>query len=1173
MGKMGTGVQNKVGNLGGKVTVPYQRVVDGSKNMEPKDFVVSWWNGGGKMYARMAVNQELTCFLNTKPDIFAYGESQIYKNSRTSIPGYRTINHLAKRNTWRRGIAVHYLQEYQHVITKGKTSKVFDILWIRIKTPRKECVICFFYAPGEAHAEAKRIEFYNELRSGYQFYSTNSKIILLGDTNARLGRYSGDLDIHGKLVSNRNKPLFLSFLEYTGLTYLNGIYARGLPTYEIKGRRRSIIDAGLSNSVSFIKSFEVMSTILGANAQTCHKVLKLTMDWRIRAESNSSSKTEKIRYCTDEVLRKVNTQVAEQMRQLRVVRGTRKPSIFQYGVLRRLYYNAKLKFVGLHRKREPRIVLSWPIRTLQEKIGQMKMMMGIQATDLQLWRLQSLEKQLHKSWELERHKKFANWLKKLNVLGHQRATRSFFAELKSRNGYAEVFGPIRNKKGQISTSLKQSLKNWREFYQDLYKGEEQGNLQMGQVLRRDSPRLSKAMSDKLDEEITIAEVVDAISLLTNYSAPGTDSILSRDFTVLLEEVELDEIWRSEEILRFIHGLLSELWVKEVVPKDLKESVIRPFLKDSEKDPTDPANYRPVALLNVIMKVYEQVIKSRLVAALEKINFFADVQAAFRKGRSTADHLLVLQEIFFHYRYTKKRPRGRQGMKPLFLGFMDIQKAFDTVPRKVLFKKLKESGLCGKMLRVIMDLYTNNRAVVRIGAYTSESFYIKSGVLQGSKLGPVLFNIFINDLLIRLQDSKLGVTVGGIKLSDLGFADDILLLTEEAEKLQVMIDICGKWAKENGINFNIGKCKVMVLNNGRKDMHFYLQGEPIEIVAEVKYLGILLSSTYQTTLYGRHITKVIEKAEKRASTLRHMGYHSDGLRPETAVRMYKILIRPLLEYGAQALSYENYYLAKEGGRRNSNENGGFINRIEKLQNRVLKRVIPCPKSTPPEIIRLLTGIVPMSGRIAMLKLRYLWKLHHGDQRNNAHRIYRYKRKHFFQSNIGFVHEAFNLCCRYNCMDVWHGSITERVNPYMKIRSIVETYHYEQDLKVAQKTKCIYTALHLFDREKYGFDSWFQTSGRFESSIKRRCFIYALLDTGAYRRDCRRCGENVADIVTHCFSTCPGLDRERQTFILRMKFYGAPEGLDFNSKEAVFRIAYNKQIFLKELCNFLLYTRNE
>ena len=109
------------------------------------------------------------------------------------------------------------------------------------------------------------------------------------------------------------------------------------------------------------------------------------------------------------------------------------------------------------------------------------------------------------------------------------------------------------------------------------------------------------------------------------------------------------------------------------------------------------------------------------------------------------------------------------------------------------------------------------------------FELKSGVLQGSKLGPILFLVYINDLLIDLQNSVLGAKLGDISISCLGFADDIVLVSESPENLQMLIDMCQRWAQDNKMEFNTSKCKVMVFNRPSSNLHFTMYDKELSIV--------------------------------------------------------------------------------------------------------------------------------------------------------------------------------------------------------------------------------------------------------------------------------------------------------------------------------------------------------
>ena len=572
----------------------------------PRELLVAWWNGGGKLGPRVKANPELQKFLTTKPDIFAYGEALVTKRTKEiNINGYKTIVHKAQKEGKRRGIMVYYNNKHGHSISKEASSKKYDIIWIRMTTREEVRIFGFFYAPGAHIDERTREGFYDELRKGVKRHE-GKKICLMGDSNARLGEYSRDMDIHGQLKTNANKTLFLGFLQFSRMKYLNRIYAWGEPTYEILGQKKSIIDVALTNSLADIRSFNVKPQTLGASVQTCHKIITLNVNIKGTKRSRPLNTVKKFRHCSQDLLLRVKSEVARKIKILRLIRGTKKPQIYTYKVLRRLYHNAKVKIVGFRKMSSRAAPVPTSVKTVQAQMNQtMSRIERVSAegnkdiehktTQDLIQRYQRLENQLYAVWTEERQTQWAEWLRKLNSLDNHKATRAFYAELRQKTIEAEEFGPIVNEEGELSTSIEECLENWKAFYEKLYSLKKNPDSKAeGVHLQTDQNqrKLTREQEQALDKDISISEVVDAAFSFRSDTAAGRDSILSNEIIELLDTQRQKENWKNAEILRFLHNMLQNMWKTEKVHTSFKETVLRPFLKDTDKPPTSstPSNH-------------------------------------------------------------------------------------------------------------------------------------------------------------------------------------------------------------------------------------------------------------------------------------------------------------------------------------------------------------------------------------------------------------------------------------------------------------------------------------------------------------------------------------------------------------------------------------------------------
>ena len=217
--------------------------------------------------------------------------------------------------------------------------------------------------------------------------------------------------------------MFIGFTQYSGLKYLNRIYEWGKPTYEILGRKRSIIDVGLTNNIRQVKKIEVLPQILGANAQTAHKIIKLTIETKQVKQKQKLEKVKRLRHCSREALIRVRGEVARKCKTLRMLRRNKTDKAYKYNIIRRIYHNAKVKYIGYRKEGSKEAPLTMAIKTTQARIKQTIAQIerekredrgGQRSTkqiEVLMQRYQIQEKELYKIWLTEKHQRWVQWIK------------------------------------------------------------------------------------------------------------------------------------------------------------------------------------------------------------------------------------------------------------------------------------------------------------------------------------------------------------------------------------------------------------------------------------------------------------------------------------------------------------------------------------------------------------------------------------------------------------------------------------------------------------------------------------------------------------------------------------------------------------------------------------------
>ena len=183
---------------------------------------------------------------------------------------------------------------------------------------------------------------------------------------------------------------------------------------------------------------------------------------------------------------------------------------------------------------------------------------------------------------------------------------------------------------------------------------------------------------------------------------------------------------------------------------------------------------------------------------------------------------------------------QKGKKFLYGCFVDFSKAFDSIPRYNLFEKLLKYDISGNFYNCLVNLYTDDRACVKLNKQVSDYFIINQGVKQGCILSPILFNIFMADLPGKFESGKNDPP----KLSQNGqcscliWADDLLIMSETQSGLQNMLDTLNSFSITNGLKVNLDKTKVMIFNKSGRHIRrrFSIGGVGIDTTREYKYLG-------------------------------------------------------------------------------------------------------------------------------------------------------------------------------------------------------------------------------------------------------------------------------------------------------------------------------------------------
>lgn len=514
--------------------------------------------------------------------------------------------------------------------------------------------------------------------------------------------------------------------------------------------------------------------------------------------------------------------------------------------------------------------------------------------------------------------------------------------LKSTN--SKEYWKLINNKGKKDRMDDIPLKVFLDHFKKLHSSPEEDSITVNCEVN--PSQNSNIDNSFINQPFTEEEIKKVVSKLKNDKACGFDSVINEYIKSTIDM-----------FLPLYTKLFNVILDTGIIPSDWGVGLINPLYKN--KGPKEnPDNYRGITILSCFGKLFTALVNARLEQFLHINGLLGMEQAGFRKGHSTVDHIFALHSLIDLYTSAGKR---------LHCCFVDYRKAFDSVDRVELWKKLINNNVTGKIFNVIRNIYKHAKSCVKVGNNLSDFFFCNVGVRQGENLSPLLFAIFLNDLneflstrysgleffnscLEESRESKLLVF---IKLYTLLYADDTILFSESADQLQLALNGLYDYCKLFKLDVNLDKTKIVIFSKGlvRKYPEFHFNGNSVEVCREYTYLGVVFNfngkftkaKTYNCNQASRAMYALINKSNKMSLPI------------DIQLQLFDALVLPVLTYGCEVWGVEN------------------LDVIEKFHLKYLKIILHVNKSTCSNMVYGELGRLPVTIHIKSRILSFWGKL--------------------------------------------------------------------------------------------------------------------------------------------------------------------------------------------------------
>ena len=782
------------------------------------------------------------------------------------------------------------------------------LMTLRIPLENNEymTLICV-YAPTLTAEEEMKDRFYEELDVAIRSVNPRDKIILLGDFNARVGRRSdlwSAIGPQGVGNMNTNGLRLLSLCSEHDLVITNTLFRlkniHKTSWMHPRSKQWHLLDYIIVKSDQ-VKEVHQTRAMRGADCWTDHRLIMAKMRMKIRpaASRRTRDRPKKINLMAlkDDARRQ---HYAEKVSSILQENGTNQEVVSveeDWNRLTQQLLAMASETLGLERKNQR----DW-----------------FQESGTEIGELVSEKNRAHRAClrnpsSVQHRQRFAelrsvaqtrlrelenDWWRRLaeEIQGYADTNnmQKFYESTKRIYGPTKrAIVPIRTADGQTLIKDKAGiLIRWAEHFNELLNNRTTSD----HNVLTDLPILP--IIPDLDSPPTLEEVSEAVQGLKPRKAPGPDMLPSE----LLVGGEL-------EMNKYLHSALLKIWQGEGIPGSWKDALITTIYKN-KGDRAVCGNSRGISLLSAAGKVLARLLLKRLVNTVSE-SLMPETQCGFRANRSTVDMIFCARQLM---------EKCREQHRDLYIAFVDLSKAFDSVDRELLWSILRRCGCPPRFIELVRELHEGMKVRVRFGGELSESFEVSRGVKQGCVLAPVLFNIYVQCItrllaaslnredgihlnyrtdrsLFDLKKLKAKTKISRTSLLELQYADDCALVAYSAEGLQQVLSRSAELYRKLGLQINIQKTEYMkyTVMPGDETHIPSIDGVNLKEVSSFKYLGSHIAAN--CTL-DDEINHRIGQANGAYGRLRTKVFENRNLTLKTKVMVYHAVVVSSLLYGSE-----------------------------------------------------------------------------------------------------------------------------------------------------------------------------------------------------------------------------------------------------------------------------------